>query len=251
MIPADRMRTKGNTMSTSTLFKGLIVTLGASSALFCLPSVGSPQKMTKCWFIEEQNKLLGDNQIYASPRAVKIVFFNKKWIDIARAPDWELYVLNPTSKIYWHTPLSKWKGTALLQSASIIDRTVKPTKTDETKKILSFTATKYVTTGTDPTRKEKEKEEYWVTKEIMLPKQIIHIIAANAGMPDTDGFPLRVTVMRFQGVNSTTMLNTASAKQTTVPENFFNLPSGYKYTSKPEDVMSGGVIHLLEQIITD
>jgi hypothetical protein len=238
-------------MSRMTLFRRLVVILAVLTMSFSLPGLAGPQKMTKCWFIEEQNKLMGDNQIYASPQAVKIVFFNKKWIDIARAPDWELYVFSPSSKYYWHTPLSKWRGTALLQSASIIDRNVKPNKTKEVQKILSFNATKYATIGKDPTTHETEAEEYWVTKEIILPKEIIHIICTNAGIPDTDGFPLRVMVTRVRVAHGLTVLNTASAKMTTVPENFFNLPTGYKYSESPERVMSGGVMKLLEEVLTE
>jgi len=234
-----------------TLFKPLTVVVVMLTTSFTLPGFAKSQNMTKCWYIEQHNQILGDNQIYATPQAVKIVFFNKKWVDFAKAPDWELYVFNPSSKVYWHTPLNKWKGTALLQSASAIDRKIKPTKTSETKKIAGFTATKYTAKGIDAAKGDVESEEYWVTKDMAVPKQISHIVSSNADVPDTDGgFPLVVNVSRFKEKTVRT-INTLTAKQTTVPEDFFKLPSGYKYTDKPEVVMSGGVINLLQQLITE
>jgi hypothetical protein len=238
-------------MSSKRVSKWLILVFVTLSAFVCWPSSARQPKMVKCWYIEEHNKLLGDNQIYASQQAVKIVFFNKKWIDIAKAPDWELYVLSPTAKIYWHTPLDKWKGTILIQSASAIDRKVKPIKTAETKKICSFTALKYTATGTEPDMRGKgDFEEYWVTKDLALPKQINQIVSGNAGIPEVGGFPLRAFVKR-NSIKPTLALDTASAKITTVPEDFFKIPAGYKYTDKPEAVMSGGVMNILEQVLSE
>jgi hypothetical protein len=236
-------------MSGKRVSKWLLVFV-ALSAFVCRPSFASQPKMIKCWYIEEHNQLLGDCQIYACPQALKIVFFNKKWIDIAKAPDWELYILSPIAKLYWHTPLDKWKGTNLIQSASAIDRKVKPTKTGQTEKICSLTAVKYIASAKEPGRNSMEEEQYWVTKDLALPRQISHIVCGNAGMADVDGFPLRAFAKRYS-VKPTVIIDTATAKSKTVPEDFFKLPSGYKYTDKPEAVMSGGVMNLLEQVLSE
>jgi hypothetical protein len=214
-----------------------------------MPALGesSSSKMIKCYVLEERNQILGNCTVYASPKIFKVVFANKKWIDIARAPNWDLYVYSPASKLYCIEDLKKWKGATIFFDISRINNATKIVKTNEHKKIAGIDAVKYAGSGSDTSRGEVATSQYWIADGLGLPKQVGHVVSGNVGIPHFDGVPLRAVAQRADE-GEMTMLDTISAKVVNVPESFFNPPPGFKLADKRESVMSGGVMSILEDL---
>jgi hypothetical protein len=198
-------------------------------------------KQLHCWRLEQSNAIFGECTIYACPEALKIVFKNGKWMNIARAPGWELFVFNPKEKIYSHTPLDKWKANTfhfgLMNAAS-----TKLVRTAHLQRIGGLWAVEMIPTGTAG---QRVNERYWVARDLGLPDQISHVLCGNALLPQLHSVPLRVS-MNTDAVQNT--VDTTSSSQIDLPVTFFDIPTGYKLAAHPEDVMNSGVMDVVKDM---
>jgi hypothetical protein len=117
-----------------------------------------------------------------------------------------------------------------------IGKDAKATKTNEQKRIAGLLATKYLAHGDNAARGEVSSSRFWVTQDLKLPPQVIHILCCDAGVPDLDGVPLRVNAIR-QGENPQVMLDTYSVSQVNLPDEFFVVPADYKLAKTPEGII--------------
>ncbi len=199
-------------------------------------------KQLRCWRIEQDNMLFGQCTIYACDQALKVVFKNGKWMNLARAPGWELYVFNPREKVYYHTPLDKWKANSvqlgLINSApgTIVTRTTR------TQRIAGQVAVQFLPLING---KPANGGNCWIARDIVLPDQVYHVLCGNALLPQLHGLPLRVCVGSAELSNS---VDTKSCVQTNMPASFFDLPKGYQLTAKPEDVMNTGIMDVVKDM---
>jgi hypothetical protein len=207
-----------------------------------------PSKTTKCWLFEQKSKFVGDCKIYASAKAIKVVSANKKWIDIAKAPKWDLYFLGPGAYLYYRWELKKWNGHPLMTVVSTVNKDLKPVRTIEERKIAGLMTVKYVATGKNATHGRLDGAEFWVCRNLNLPEPVIHVMSGNMGMPVLDGVPLRViATLPYEGAK--VVLDTTGAQMVDVPDNFFSIPPGYKLAKTPEDVMMGGMTESIEDLV--
>jgi len=217
------------------------------------PSFSSelPNKTIRCWEIKQKNKYFGTSTIYASPKFYKFIAGGNKWVDLARAPNWDVYLIGLKNHRYYRFGSKDFKGHILITFVSTIDRHAKPVTTKREEKIAGITTEQYCakTNKAAPlVRGELIATNYWVAKNLGLPPQIVHIFCMDMGIPDLPGLPFRMIVepAREKSVLAT---DTTSARLVSLPESFFNLPSGLKRVDTPEEILTGGVNELLEDFV--
>jgi hypothetical protein len=206
------------------------------------PTKAKPnERLLHCWRIEQQNFFFGECTIYACPEALKVTFVNGKWMNIAKAPGWELYVLNPGQKVYFHTPLDKWKANKVQQN--LLNATAAELiNTHKTSKIAGQIVEETVSKVKDS---QQINAHYWIARDMKLPDQIYHVICGNDIAPNLHAIPFKIA-MKSNMV--TDAVDTKSCSRVDLPSSFFDLPSGYKMTSNAEDVMNTGVTGIIKDM---
>ena len=214
----------------------------------CTTAYGVAPKSYRCWKIEQTNGLYGDCVTYACPQAIKVVFKNGKWTNLAKGPGWLLYILNPDQKIYCTTTLDKWACNNIQLGSIIDEKKMKQVRTTEEKKIAGVTAVRIdyepISGRRDWIQKKVGRSTYWVAKDINLPDAVTHIICGDSGLTNLHAVPLRTEMNR----HFVAPLNTISITQVDVPGNFFEMPAGFKYTDKPPDLMNAGVGDIIKDM---
>jgi hypothetical protein len=210
-------------------------------ALTAGTTYGASPKTYHCWRIEQSNGLYGACTIYACSQAIKVVFKNGKWTNLAKGPNWLLYILNPDQKIYCTTTLENWKCN-LVQLGSIVDEKKMTTvRRHEEKTIAGLTAVRIdyepIPGRKDWVQKRVGRSTYWVAKDINLPDPVTHVICGESGLSNLHAIPLRTEANH----HFVAPLDTTSITKVDVPASFFDMPGGYKYTDEAADLMNAGV----------
>lgn len=193
----------------------------------------------KCWYFMQTNKIFGDCEVYVSPQALKVTFSNEKWANLAKPPDWDLFVFNPRAKVYCRTPLKEWRGRKL---ATTFVKGLKPIGKSE--KIAGMTTKAYDAESLEPGARAISR--IFVAENFGLPEQVSIILCGNAAIPLVKGIPLRVQHSGGQAPGKT--VETHVAKQVIMPASFFEVPSGFRRVTKPEDVITGGISDIIEEM---
>jgi len=206
----------------------------------------SAAKHINCWRLEQKNILLGDCVVYASPTAIKVVFKNGKWVDIARAPDWELFVVNPDQKIFCRTTIDKWKINSVKLTAVVTNSgTTKVVKTGLRGRICGLPAFELKPNDVSVKPGEGSANSFWVAQDLVMPEAICHIMCCNSFLPQLHAVPLRVRANVSVG---SYLLDTTLVRQLDVQPTFFDLPPGLKETKNPEDIMNSGVMDVVKDM---
>jgi hypothetical protein len=224
----------------TTFFCCLLLSLKPALSTDPAKVTGSVRQL-HCWCIHQQSQLFGECTIYACSEALKVVFKSGKWSNIARAPAWELFVLNPSQKIYCHTPLDKWKANEFHLNLVNSGKT-ELVRTKQVQKIGGLWAVAMVGKSAG---KQEMNATYWVARDIHLPDQIYHVLCGNAFVPQLHALPLKVSMHTAMLQDS---VNTTSASQVDLPFTFFDLPKNYKLAAHPEDVMNTGVMDVVKDM---
>ncbi len=193
----------------------------------------------KCWYFMQTNKIFGDCEVYVSPQALKITFSNEKWANLAKPPDWDLFVFNPKAKVYCRTPLKEWRGRKL---GSTFVKGLKSVGNSET--IAGMRTKVYDAQNIEPGARAISR--IFVTEDLGLPEQVSIILCGNDAIPLVKGIPLRVQHSGGQAPGKT--VETHVAKQVMMPANFFEVPNGFRKVTKPEDVITGGISDIIEEM---
>jgi hypothetical protein len=223
------------------MLQRLVLISMLTTCFLALPSFADqpPNKTAKYWLLEQKNRFYGDYKVYVSPKAIKVVCTKNGWIDIAKAPDWDVYVLGSSTKSYYRWDIRKFRTHPLTTMMTRIKSDTKPLKTKEEGSIAGLAAIKYIASGADAARGEVSSSDFWVAKNLVLPQQAIHIMCCNAGLPELNGVPLRVrATLESEGYQL--MLDTTSAQLVSLSNEFFTVPSNFRPAKRIEDVMLGG-----------
>jgi len=233
-------------MALVALLLGVSVSAQASGGKTAdTPAAKSAVKTFHCYRLKQKNVLFGECTVYASPQALKIVFTNGKFVNLCKAPDWQLYVINPREKIYNSVSLDKWQANKLQLDSMAASRKVELIETKETKKIAGLTAVKIVPAVRTGGNRAREYGIYWVARDIHLPDQISHVMCGNSLLPTLHKIPLSVSM---DSAVLRSSLTTTAADEVDMPVSFFDLPKGMKYTSHHEDVMNTGVMDIVKDM---
>lgn len=192
----------------------------------------------KCWFFMQTNKIFGDCDVYACPQGLKITFSNQKWANLAKPPDWDLYVFNPKAKVYCRMPLKDWRARKLGMS---FVRNLKPVGKEET---IAGMRTKIY--DAKPLDQERRSTRIFMVENLGLPRQVSVILCGNDAIPEMKGVPFRV--QHYGGDAAGKTIETHVAKEIYVPAGFFDVPSGFRLVKKPEDVITGGISDIIEEM---
>jgi len=203
-----------------------------------LPSKAKGAKI-KCWYFSQKNMIFGDCEIYVCPQALKVTFANEKWANLAKPPDWDLLVFSPKAKIYCRTPLKEWRGRKL---ATAYVNGVK--RLGKTEKVAGMTAKVYDAQSMEADGRAVSR--IFVAEELGLPPQVSVILCGNAAIPQVKGIPLRVLHSGGEAPGRT--VDTYVAKQMMMPAKFFEIPPGFRRVIKPEEVMTGGISDIIEDM---
>lgn len=199
-------------------------------------SSSSKGKTFKVWHLSQKNMIFGDCEVYICPQGLKVTFASNKWANLALPPDWDLFVFNPKAKVYCRTPLKEWRGRKLGNSLMRIDKPL-----DKLETIAGLRARAYEGQSIESGKRSSAK--LFASEDMNLPAQISTILCGNAAIPPVKGIPLRVQL------KGETTLNTYVAKQEAMPATFFDMPPGYRLVTKPEDVMTGGISDIIEEMV--
>ena len=96
-----------------------------------------PSKTIKCWEFKQRNKLFGDCKIYASPKAFKLIGYQDNWMDLAKAPKWDVCFIGK-NHLYYRSDLNDLKGHILITLASAMDTRSKPVKANQQQTIAGI-----------------------------------------------------------------------------------------------------------------
>jgi len=228
----------------------LVLIAAFISLVLVLPSWAKPEKVRsiKCWYFEQHNKFVGPYQIYACSSGVKIIAEKSKWIDIAKAPAWNLYFLNPNSHAYCTYDLKSWRGNHLMGIVSSIPKDAKLLQTSESEKICGLNCSKFTIEGKNAVRGQIDKNDIWLNSSFALPPQVISVVSGNCGLPKLPAFPMKVYSHLHETAGKVALVTTV-VKQTTVPTDFFGLPPGFKRLDSGEEVLFGGFNGIFSDII--
>ncbi len=210
-----------------------------SAALLPADAVPANKPKIKCWYFMQTNKIFGDCEVYVCPQALRVTFSNEKWANLAKPPNWDLFVFNPRAKIYCKTPLKEWRGRKL---ASSFVKGLKPVSKPET---IAGIRTKVYDAESLETG-ARAISRIFVAEDLGLPEQVSVILSGNAAIPLVKGIPLRVQHAGGDAPGKT--VETHVAKHVMVPASFFDMPSGFKMVTKPEDVITGGISDIIEDM---
>jgi hypothetical protein len=220
--------------------------LGSATIAFGSESAKSvpPAKQLHCWRIQQKNSFFGDCTVYACSEAVKIVFKSGKYMNLARAPGWELFVFNPGGKIYCRTALDKWKANGLqldLATSSVPPQLV---RTGQVQTVCGLVAVEVVPKSVGAVHGRDMESSYWVARDLHLPDQICHILCGNGMLPMLHAVPLKVCTSSTVG----NTMETTSASKIDLANTFFDMPKGYKETKDPQEVMNSGIMDVVKDM---
>lgn len=236
------------------IFRKLIypvcLSIALAHAVFCGPAKAAPLSKNadarqsgkngkiKCWYFAQTNKIFGDCDVYVNSQGLRIDFANQKWANLAKPPEWDLFVFNPKAKVYCRTPLKDWRARKL--GLSFV-RNLKLSGKEDT---VAGMRTKVYDAQT--IEQGKRATRIFMTEEVALPNQVSVILCGNDAIPALKGIPLRV--QHFGGGATSRTVETHVAKQLYVPAGFFDMPAGYLLVKKPEDVITGGISDIIEEM---
>ena len=211
----------------------------SSQAKTSTPAKTAKGGKIKCWYFMQTNMIFGDCDVYVSPQALKITFSNEKWANLAKPPDWDLFVFNPRAKVYCRTPLKEWRGRKLGTSF------VKGLKAVGKGETIAGIRTKiYDAESMEPGARAISR--IFVAEDLGLPQQVSVILSGNDAIPLVKGIPLRVQHSAGQAPGKT--VETHLAKQMMMPASFFEVPPGFRRVTKPEEVITGGISDIIEDM---
>lgn len=194
----------------------------------------------KVWHLSQKNMIFGDCEVYVCAQGLKVTFASNKWANLALPPDWDLLVFNPKARVYCRTPLKEWRGRKLGSSLLKIKNPI-----DKMETIAGLRARAYEGQSIDAGKRSSAK--LFACEDLNLPPQVSTILCGNAAIPPIKGIPLRVQLKG--GDSPETTLNTYVAKEEMMPATFFDMPPGYRLVTKPEDVMTGGISDIIEEMV--
>lgn len=236
--PASKTRASAKTVTAKTVTPAKVLPATKASPATKVSPVANGAKI-KCWYFMQTNKIFGDCEVYVSPQALKVTFSNEKWANLAKPPDWDLFVFNPRAKVYCRTPLQEWRGRKLANS---FVKGLKPVNQPE--KIAGIRTKAYDAESMEPGARAISR--IFVAEDFGLPEQVSIILCGNAAIPLVKGIPLRVQHSGGQAPGKT--VETHVAKQLMMPASFFEVPGGFRKVTKPEDVITGGISDIIEEM---
>ena len=163
----------------------------------------------------------------------QIVFIGAEGICIAaddvkmflKAPDYEVFLYNSTSKQYTRAPLSSWLSKYGALPFAKTGKYIVKASTGTIGGVAAQQSFMMLGKGADA----RKQREIWTTEAIDVSEKVQHILQHMCGVPEgsVSGVPLRVIRGLGDG-KPEYMLNTLSVKKIATPKAAFTQPVGYQ-----------------------
>jgi hypothetical protein len=192
---------------------------------------------------------VGEQKVTLCQRGLLVSAAAQPYEIIARPPKWEVCLLNHQSKTYCLTDVRAWRGMFGMSMAFFGNRyqniQLVEEKTSENLKGLSVTLLKQHNlpgiplqgrlAGKGRYNRMSRNARYYLTKQLAIPREPCAILCVLYHLPVMNMVPLKMTCLDENGVEREE-LTTLSYGKTTVPETFFDLPSGFRRVEKQSGV---------------
>ena len=201
---------------------------------------------------------MGARDCYVCDQGIK--FFCKKgnYFVLYSAPDWRLHYFNSDRKTIYSADLDQWakstkfrmkfvSGNYLPDEPYVIKALPRIFKGHKIQNyVVKSNAKRPSGKGADEATVAESKCD--VAEEIIMPPKVSHFVALVSGQPiAARNYPADITVILGDG-QVRPRLQPVSIEKTTVPEDFFHPPVGYKpVTSDAEITMGSGLINDMVQ----
>lgn len=196
-------------------------------------------KASEVLVIKQRTRQGGLETLYLGANVLRVVQENAGRVTIARAPQWNAVVLNPSNRTYFD---SKNNTQALLMQRYMLleggDLSKVKWQTVEKAKIANLNSERLI----DVTCKDKKydigfeciPEElricgFWVASDLKVAAPAANLIARLRGCPQVGKLPLRfIHVTRNK--NHVVVIDTLSCEKKMMPLEAMDIPPGYKRT---------------------
>ncbi|GEM_PF-2707449 len=202
-------------MLTRLIFAVAAVAFGCLLPGFCQTPQG--------WYVRAISNYRGSQTIYVTPALAHLI--SQDLCTICRA-NGTVTVYNPATKLYMDIPHDKFIAKWGLK----VDRAHMTITKGETSTRWGLKLTKYTIVGKDSHGSPVYTDTVWTTNDIPLALNIQDVCAAVLGIPNGIGIALEMT-RTYPAENLTnTFLNTVECRRAAFPQQYLQIPPGYKPT---------------------
>jgi hypothetical protein len=195
------------------------------------------------WVLTQRSTRLGDQYLYVSEHGVKLVNPKLGLVIICRAPGYELYVCNDSTRNYYETTAEAWKHQSIArQGTNDFSGTSGWRPTGRTT-VAGVPSTIYSLEGSWVKRRssgstvasDTKGASYCLAEGIRVPPKLSELLSAALGVPNLKGVPVRLALKENGGIRS--ILDTYRCDRTPLTAAYFAKPLGYKKVATDAEVM--------------
>jgi len=198
---------------------------------------------------KQVHREFGQANVYLSKRAIKVEKPNLQVVYLAKAPDWKIYIFSKERGVYTDDAFAHWIARGLRpMSVSQSDLSDVPVTNGQHKKLYGYDATEFALVVTKEAKKNEfgllEKGlvntilsgNYFVATGTDLPDQQFKFLTHFYNLPFAKGVPLECQVTLKNGAVPSDVLITKAFSTVSVPDNFYDFPSGLRRVNNERDV---------------
>lgn len=238
-------------VTTKARTKSAVMLTLIGSFLFGSVCAAQPSRANPVWVLSQKDKRAGAIRVYVSDEAVKIENPRDKILVAARKPDWQIYLLNRSSKRYCRIPLKKYSGQLddYLRLFKGIDFRRIPIALKGKTTFNSYPANYYML---DPGRSASyqltEKQSGTRTNKVARAVTFLTLsdlpnaersgalICRYYGLPDAPGIPILFKFTDIEGQGHNKLSTFSIRKQPSGGDIFKDLLTGYKEVANEKRV---------------
>jgi hypothetical protein len=215
--------------------------LSSLAALLFLSTANASFANQSVLFVKQLHREFGQANLYLSKRAIRVESPSLQVVYLAKAPDWKVFIFSKERGVYTDDAFAHWiargvRPTAVTQS----DLSDVPVTEGPHKKLFGYDATEYSLVVTKESKKNEfgllekglvntiSSGKYIVANGTDLPNQQYRFLTHFYNLPFEKGLPLECEIMHKNGGLPSRLLNTDSLSTISVPDNFYDLPSGLR-----------------------
>ncbi len=236
-------------LCAKTLFKAtvLLVTLIplVTSVAFAAPGSPAADKDKPDFVVTQKSTRLGDTYLYISPLGFQMTNPNSGFTMSSRAPDWQIFMYNKHSQLYYQSSIEAWGRDTLIETgydewgpgAKWVKKGVE--------KICGYKGTVYTingqmhthqANGTVVVQKETVGAIYTLAEGYVINPKLAKLMNVVFNLPLNPGIPLRLVYVSDTGAKRS-VLDTYRVDRCKLSVENFNLPVGYRLAHSRAEVM--------------
>ncbi len=221
-----------------------ITVASACTSLWAAPALKSQQGL----LIEQHSGLVGDEKIYITKDACKLVCEKSHFTMMMKAPDWNIVFFSDKSKMIYKTDIAHWKGDVCF-AVSLVNfgrfNRLRPVSSQKENyagaqcTVLTMRGSAPPEPFTDPTAVEFGNvvyAKYWLAEGLPVSQKAVTAICKTFRVPDQKKLPLRLFFIN-DNQKRKNELTTEHVTKVSFPQDVFQIPTGYKTASGEKQVL--------------